>query len=280
MRPSFEVNRTSWQIHVTREEIRRVGLALGSFGRPADDDAVAWVTKVSPRRRLWVIREGGTLYWLSADAAETDPSFALPLPDFLVSQLFELCYMNVMIEDDDDVDGVDIFANEVDNVLVARQGERYISVDHPNNPAFTPHHIPYAVPEHEHGPHHVLATVDSDDFRMFVDACTNVPRGVEIDVYPHVQMHIGDGAVASTLDWRRFGHQRLTVSVPAVTSGEGTASFHPWCPAHLLVRIRPDERVQVPPPWEDLWFPCRRKDRLAFSLVCSLLQTKMDSFLR
>lgn len=243
MTPDFEAHRSEWSLRVTRREVVRIGVTMSAIGRPAADGIIAWVTKTAWGTRLWIIRRRSTLFWLTADAAPSDPAFALPLPALFIDQIMNFIQMND--EEDDDGEDVELFANEEQNVIVARSGGRYICIDHPMNPVFTPSDIPYLQAGHDTPVGQSVATVQMSDLRLFIDSCTTVPGRTEIDVYPHVSLALGNNALAWTMDWRRFGQDRLTAMIPAVTRGEGSASFFPWTVARCLCYVDPESQARV-----------------------------------
>lgn len=241
MTPDFEAHRSDWSLKVTRDEVMRLGITMSGIGRPATNGLIAWVTRTAWGTRLWIIRRGPTLFWLTAAAAPTDPSFALPLPALFIDQMMNF----VSMDDDDDADDVELFANEDQNVIVARSGRSYLCVDHPMNPEFTPSDIPYIQGGAEPPSGQAVATVRMSDMRLFVDSCRTIPGRTEIDSYPHVDLALGNGSLAWTMDWRRFGQDRLTAMIPAVTKGEGTASFFPWMVANCLSFVDPETVARV-----------------------------------
>lgn len=220
----FEHNRTEWSLSLSEDEIMRVCRVIHGVSRRATDASVVWLTKVSPSRRLWIVRDGGTLVWVSSEAAHSDPEFALPLPEHFVEEMVSLAQTG---------DEVTLFCDESQDVIVCKAGERYLAVDHPREVEFVSLDRPY-VDEPDRAGMHALAILEEDDVEAFARGCTNVPPRIDIDLYPSVQVGIGGGQLRWTMDWRRFGLWRVTKSVPARTEGEATVSFFPWLVGRVL----------------------------------------------
>ena len=227
MIPAFENNLADWKVHVTFNELLDVKFAAMSLNRRSPDPLIIWLTKSSNNTRLWVVRHRMVLTWVTSDAETSDPDFALPIPESFVNQLVDLSSGT----------GADLTYNEAEGVIIARSGDQYLAVDHPVGVKFETLDLPYL--DDPFGTHQspVVATVQMDELGAFADAVQTYPRSVEhpdLRVWPFASIAIGNGSFAWTSDWRRFGYQRTTGSVPAVTNGEISTSFYPYLVATVL----------------------------------------------
>lgn len=232
----FENHRTDWGIRVTKDEVVRVGFAVSAMSRRASDKPVVWLTKSSPTRRLWILRDRATLAWISADASPTDPRFALALPDHFIEEMMHLTADN---------DSVELFCDESEDVIVCKADGRFIAIDHPRDLEFTPFDLPYIGNTHGEPGHHAVAVASGMDLLAFANTCTNVPTRAEINFYPFVKVAIGEGTFRWTMDWRRHGLWRVSRSFPASTEGEATFTFYPWSACHVMSTQDPHGDVKV-----------------------------------
>lgn len=244
MNALFERNRTEWEIRITRGEVLRVFSLIINMGRRAEESPVVWLTKVSPTRRVWIIRDRATLAWISADASPKEPDFALPIPDHFLEEMMDLART---------VDGVDVYCNEAENIIVCRGDGRYAAIDHPRDARFSEMDLPYITSSLGEPGHHAVATVAGEDISSFATSTANIPTRIEIDFYPFVQVAIGDNSLRWTMDWRRYGLWQFSRSVPATTAGEATFTFFPWVASKALMAqdLGGDVRVFVDGPEAD-----------------------------
>ena len=227
MIPAFENNLADWKVHVTFNELLDIKFAASALNRRSSDPSIVWLTKTSTNTRLWVVRHLMVLTWVTAEAEATDPDFALPIPESFISQLVDLAAGT----------GADITYNEAEGVIIARSGDQYLAVDHPVGVEFDKLDLPYLTDPFGTHQSPVVATVQMGEMEAFADAVQSFPRNLDhsdLRVWPFVSIAIGNGTFAWTNDWRRFGHQRTTGSVPAVTDGAITTSFFPYPVATIL----------------------------------------------
>lgn len=239
----FERNRTDWSLAVAREEIMRVVTMVQGVAREAKGSSVVWVTKSTPDRRLWIIRDRHTLAWVSADAAPGDPDFALPIPEHFIEEM--AWFVGIDRE-------VSLFCDETENIIVCESAGHYIAIDHPVGMEFRTLDLPY-LGDVGGGHDHAVAQVPMGDVRTFAHSCTNVPTRLEPGLLPFVAIEIGEGALRWTMDWRRHGLWRVTRSMPAETFGSATATFYPWTACRVLRSMvgEGDVRVYVGGPHAD-----------------------------
>ena len=240
MIPQFETNRSEWQIRVTLREVLEVLVATQSLNLKPGINQNVWLTKTDNCKRLWIIRDRMMLTWVTADAEPNDPSFVLPIPHIFIELLLELM---------SEGGGADIFCNEVEGTIIARSdGGRYISIDHPENAKFSPKDLPYLGGSSEQENGLAVAEVAMTDMAQFAGFILANPGGVdwsEVNVYPFASIVLEDNQFAWTVDWRRFGAQRITGSVPAHTQGSIATSFFPY-PVANVVRVKDkDSSVKI-----------------------------------
>lgn len=225
----FEFNRSSWSIRVTLRELVHVSLMHAAFHRTTSDSSVTWVTRGTSGKRLWICSDGIQLGWCSALAEESDPYFALPLPDMFVEQLFELSQVSGDVE---------IYCNEEEGTIIGRTSDgRYAAVDHPQRVVFTERELPYL--EDSDRPHAapVVAEVSTGDLCLFAEAMLNTPihkAPGEHRLPPFVTISLGDGMFSWTLDWREMDGPRLSGAVPASVKGSVTTTLFPYQLAKFL----------------------------------------------
>ncbi|MEY3290712.1 MAG: hypothetical protein RLY19_803 [Actinomycetota bacterium] len=238
MIPVFENNLANWKVHVTFSELIDIKFAAMALNRRSPDPLVIWLTKTSGNTRLWVVRHRMVLSWVTSEAEASDPDFALPIPESFLNQLVDLSAGT----------GADLTYNEAEGVIIARSGDQYLAVDHPVGVEFEKLDLPYL--DDPFGTHQspVVATVKTADLEAFVNATQTYPRSIvhpELNVWPFISIAIGDGTFAWTSDWRRFGYQRTTGSVSAVTNGSVSASFYPYPLAAILQTYVGGEDVRI-----------------------------------
>ena len=235
---SFEENRTTWEIRVTKHELIRTLMLLNAIHRAPDAANVVWLTKVDPVTRAWIISERMVTTWITESADYTDPTFALPIPDSFISSLLEL------VADDD---GIDIFCNEVEGTIIGRADDRYVVIDHPENVKFTSNNLPYQTKGSGTWPSVAIATVKNSDLEIFAEVIMN---GLSFltgsnDVLPFVTIDISKNRFAWTSDWRRFGLHRTSGGVPARTTGNITTQFYPYPVARILKMQDSDDDANI-----------------------------------
>lgn len=235
MNTLFERNRSDWCLSITSREVMHCVMAIGNMWRMSTEKSVVWITKVSPTRRLWIIRDRHTLVWIAADASPDDPRFALPVPEQLVHEMASF------------VGGEDItlYCDEVDDIIVCKSGERYIAVDHPRDVEFGEFDLPYIGGHGTDADGYAVAEVSAEDLHTFAHSASSVPSRLEFDLGPFVRVAMGDGALRWTMDWRRFGLWQMTRSVPARTVGVAEVSFYPWTVARVLRALDTSDDVTV-----------------------------------
>lgn len=235
---------TSWEVTITHDELMSVmgnGMAIG---RRETGSSVVWMTKVPSGPRLWIMRDGVVVTWISARSSVTDPLFALPMPEsFVASMLFAS-------EDEEDVT---LTYNKVDGTLVGRTTTRTVATDLPVDVEFTPFDLPYRHQEDAHHRNPAVATVSLRDLNYFAMMAHDIPRGLKLAdnprseerMHPHVSIAIGNGKMAWTTDWRRHGLGRSTAVVPARTTGSLTAMFYPYQAARIIGTKDPDQDARI-----------------------------------
>lgn len=244
MNPDFESFKSDWVIRASLRELLEVSQALMFIGRQGGNtNSHVWLTRIPNGKRLWIIRERMITAWVAADSESADPDFALPIPDRFISLLVDVAARG---------GGVDIYGNEVDGTIVGRNGDCYISTDPPKNVKFGEKDMPYLNRIHGLHTQPAVAEVSIKDLQLFSDIVLDIPQGVEWDrgtVSPFAHMVIGNGQIAWTLDWRRFGSVRTTGAIPAQTRSESTFSVYPY-PLARFLRSRDEHeeaRVHVDP---------------------------------
>lgn len=225
--PDFESNKSTWSIRATLGELVEVASALMMVSRSGISESNVWLTKVPNGPRLWIIRERMITAWLVADAEANDPEFALPIPDNFIDHLIEVASGG----------GVDIYYNEVEDTIIGRNGDRYVSIDHPRDVQFTERDLPYRGLLHGFHSQPAMAEVAVGELSLFSDIVLDFPRLSEADqsrLYPFVNMTIGHDQLAWTMDWRRFNGVRTTGSIRATTRGTSHVTFYPYVVARFL----------------------------------------------
>lgn len=225
----FHHNRSSWSITVTLRELVHASLMHGAFHRTTSDSSVIWVTRGANGKRLWICGDGIQLGWYSYLAEDSDPHFALPLPDMFVEQLFELSQASGDIE---------IFCNEQEGTIIGRtQDGRYAAVDHPQRVVFTERDLPYLEnPGRSHGSP-VVAEVSTGDLCIFAEAMLTGPvhkAPAERRLPPFATISLGNDKFSWTLDWREMDGPRISGAVPATVAGSVTTTLFPYQLAKFL----------------------------------------------
>ena len=229
MAPDFENNRSSWSITVTLREVLNASVMQESLNRDGSDTSVTWITRGDNGRRLWICSDDVQLAWVSALAAPTDPHFALPIPDMFVAQLLDLCQITGEVE---------LYSNEPEGTIIARTAEgRYLAVDHPKTPRFTPRDLPYLESPAQSHDSPAVAELTTTDLAFFADAVLTVPNHLSLGeprIPPFVTITLDKNMFAWTVDWRRYGCGRHTGGVPAAVTGSVTVSLYPYNLAKFL----------------------------------------------
>jgi hypothetical protein len=225
----FNHNRSSWSIRITLRELVHASLMQRAFHRTTSDSSVTWVTRGTNGKRLWICSDSIQLGWCSYLAEDSDPHFALPLPDMFVEQLFELSQVSGDVE---------IFCNEQEGTIIGRTMDgRYAAVDHPQQVVFTERDLPYLEnPGRSHGSP-VVAEVSTGDLCIFAEAMLTGPIHrvpAERRLPPFVTISIGDGKFSWTLDWREMDGPRISGAVPATVTGSVTTTLFPYQLAKFL----------------------------------------------
>lgn len=237
--PDFETNKSTWSIRASLGELVEVASALMMVNRSGVTESNVWLTRVPKGPRLWIIRERMITAWLVADSEASDPEFALPIPDGFIDHLIELASAT---------GGVDIYCNEVEGTIVGRNGDRFVSTDHPRDAKFTERDMPYFGNVHGHHAHPAMAEVTVGELSLFSDIVLDFPRLSDVDqnrLFPFVNMVIGDNQLAWTMDWRRFGGARTTGSIRATTHGTSYVTFYPYVLARFLKSRDDDNTARI-----------------------------------
>ena len=225
-------NQEKWVIRATPRELFQVYMALSSSHRAIGLEGVAWLTR-TPSKRLWIIRERATTAWFVADCDTDDPYFALPVTLDFLDKLTSLAARTG--------GAVDITCDMTDGSMVARSGDHYVSVDHPEGLEFTEEDMPFIPSEGGDRSLTAEAVVSMDDAQMFGSLLFENAKSTDGAMPPFVQMEIKYDSVRWTVDWRGFGSGRSSGRVPARTKGTAALEFFPYALGDVLLTLDREE---------------------------------------
>ena len=225
-------NAENWTITVTIRELLNVMPVLARAHRSRGDESIVWLTRTD-KRRVWSITERNTMVWFFADCDSTDPMFALPLPYNFLDKI-----MKMVVPGDF---SIELRCDASDGSLVATCGERYVSVDHPEDVEFTEDDLPYQPSENGDITHYAVASMTMPDAQFFAHSLFDVTCDAKGEMPPFTHLAMGDGRMSWTIDWTRFNGGRHTGSVAASVTGEHSCQFLGYALGDVLTGLDDDD---------------------------------------
>lgn len=234
----------SWKVEISDDELMQIFGVTAAVGRRETGSTVVWMTRVPNGPRLWIYRDESVVTWVTAAAGHNDPVIAIPFPETFLGPLAFVAGHG---------EPVTVSCNLMDGTIVGHTSTRTIATDMPTDVEFAPLDLPYQRQEEARHLNPAVATVDMSDLNYLATLSHDIPRGLRLadEVreeerwHPYVSAAIGDGKMTWTTDWRRYGMGRTTATIPAVTTGSGTAMFYPYQAARVLASKDVDQEVRM-----------------------------------